>query len=235
MRCCRSSTRWTSARAYEVGRELARLPLDPRVARMLVAARDEGSRAGPDRRGGALGPGPARAAAGEGGSGRRAPRPLADERSDFLAFLKLWKLQAEPGLRRLCRENPVLSAHARMARCPRQLEATLAELKWPRSSVNPEKDYRDPSRAARGPARQHRHARRRPTVATPARAGSSSGSSGAPGRASRASGGRGGARRDDAALRPLRRGHRPEMARGARRAPHPARAPEPAGTGDAAR
>jgi ATP-dependent helicase HrpA len=132
-----------------VGRELARLPLDPRVARMLVAARAEGcleqvlviaaalSVQDPRER-----PLERAAAADE----RHAA--FADERSDFLAFLKLWKLQAEAGLRRLCRENFLSYPRMREWRdVHAQLETALAELKWPHSSVDPQKGYRQIHRA----------------------------------------------------------------------------------------
>src|SRR3970282_1033638 len=73
---------------------------------------------------------------------------FADERSDFLGFLKLWKLQEEPGLRRLCRENFLSYPRMREWRdIHAQLQATLAEFKWPRSSVDPEKGYRAIHRA----------------------------------------------------------------------------------------
>jgi ATP-dependent helicase HrpA len=133
----------------QVGRELSRLPLDPRVARMLVAARDEGcleqvliiaaalSVQDPRER-----PLERSAAADE-----RHAR-FADERSDFLAFLKLWPLQREPGLRRLCRDNFLSYARMREWRdVHAQLEAVLSELEWPRSSVDPQKGYRPIHRA----------------------------------------------------------------------------------------
>jgi ATP-dependent helicase HrpA len=124
-----------------VGSELAKLPLDPRVARMLVAARAEGclgqvlviaaalSVQDPRER-----PMDRAAAADE-----RHAR-FADERSDFLGFLKLWKLQDEAGLRRLCRENFLSVPRMREWRdIHAQLEATVAEMKWPRSAVDPQK------------------------------------------------------------------------------------------------
>ena len=132
-----------------IGRELARLPLDPRVARMLVAARAEGcldqvlviaaalSVQDPRERP------PDKAATADERHGA-----YADERSDFLAFLKLWKLQSEPGLRRLCRESFLSYPRMREWRdVHAQLEDTLAELKWPRSSVDPVKGYRAIHRA----------------------------------------------------------------------------------------
>jgi ATP-dependent helicase HrpA len=62
---------------------------------------------------------------------------FADEHSDFLALLKLWKLQEEPGLRRLCREN--FLSYPRMREW-RDVHAQLEEtLEWAESSVRPEK------------------------------------------------------------------------------------------------
>ena len=124
-----------------IGRELARLPLDPRVARMLVAAREERCLAQvriiaaalsvQDPRERPL----ERAAAADERHGR-----FADERSDFLGFLKLWKLQEESGLRRLCRENFLSYPRMREWRdVEAQLAKTLEELDWPGSSVNPER------------------------------------------------------------------------------------------------
>jgi len=125
----------------EVGRQLARLPLDPRVARLLVAARDEGcleevrviaaALSVQDPRERPL----ERAAAADERHAR-----FADERSDFLAWLKLWKLQGEAGLRRLCRDNFLSYPRMREWRdVEAQLRATLEELGWPPSSVNPDK------------------------------------------------------------------------------------------------
>jgi len=124
----------------DIGRELARLPLDPRLARMLVAARAEGSleqllviaaalsvqdpRERPMER----------AAAADERHAR-----FADERSDFLALLKLWKLQAEAGLRRLCRDDFLSYPRMREWRdVHAQLKKTLEEMRWPSSSANPQ-------------------------------------------------------------------------------------------------
>ncbi|HEV2430887.1 MAG TPA: ATP-dependent RNA helicase HrpA [Burkholderiales bacterium] len=125
-------------RLTPVGNELARLPLDPRVARMLVAAREERCLAQvriiaaalsvQDPRERPL----ERAAAADERHAR-----FADEHSDFLTFLKLWKLQEESGLRRLCRENFLSYPRMREWRdVHRQLEEALD---WPESSVRPEK------------------------------------------------------------------------------------------------
>jgi ATP-dependent helicase HrpA len=122
----------------QTGREIARLPLDPRVARMLVAAREEGcieqvriiaaalSVRDPRER-----PAERSAAADE----RHAK--FADERSDFLAFLKLWKLFDGP-LEKSCRENFLSIPRMREWRdISAQLQKTLEELDWPESSMNP--------------------------------------------------------------------------------------------------
>ena len=128
----------------EVGRELARLPLDPRLARMLVAARDEGCLDQVLIVAAALSvQDPRERPLDKAGEADERHGRYGDERSDFLGFLKLWKLQAEPGLRRLCRENFLSYPRMREWRDVHgQLEAMLAELKWPRSSVDPDKGYR---------------------------------------------------------------------------------------------
>jgi len=120
------------------GEELARLPLDPRVARMLVAAREEGCLAQvriiaaalsvQDPRQRPL----ERAAAADERHAR-----FADEQSDFLACLKLWKLQDESGLRRLCRDN--FLSYPRMREWRDVHEQLKQALDWPESAVRPEK------------------------------------------------------------------------------------------------
>jgi ATP-dependent helicase HrpA len=121
-----------------IGSELARLPLDPRVARMLVAAREEGCLAQvrivaaalsvQDPRQRPL----ERAAAADERHAR-----FADEQSDFLAFLKLWQLQEESGLRRICREN--FLSYPRMREWRDVHEQLKQTLEWPESSLRAEK------------------------------------------------------------------------------------------------
>jgi ATP-dependent helicase HrpA len=124
-----------------LGRELARLPLDPRVGRMLIAARAEGcleqvlviaaalSVQDPRER-----PLAKQAAADE-----RHAR-FDDERSDFLALLRLWKLQGEQGLRRICRDNFLSYPRMREWRdVQAQLQTAVAELGWKMSSAKAEK------------------------------------------------------------------------------------------------
>ena len=123
----------------DVGRELARLPLDPRVARMLVAAREgrclsqvrivAAALSVQDPRERRL----ERAAAADERHAR-----FADEQSDFLSYLKLWKLQDEPGLRRLCRDN--FLSYPRMREWRDVHEQLKETLDGPDASVRPEKD-----------------------------------------------------------------------------------------------
>jgi ATP-dependent helicase HrpA len=129
----------------DIGRELARLPLDPRVGRMLVAARAEGcleqmlvvaaalSVQDPRDR-----PLDKSAAADE----RHAK--FADERSDFLSLLKLWQASGQGAgsslSRRQCRENFLSYARMREWRDVHvQLRQTVEELEWRMSSANLEK------------------------------------------------------------------------------------------------
>jgi ATP-dependent helicase HrpA len=124
-----------------LGRELARLPLDPRVARMLVGGRDEGCleqvlvvaaalsvRDPRDR--------PLEKAAAADERHKR----FADERSDFLAFLKLWKFQSAGASRGVCRENFLSYMRLREWRdIHAQLRQSVEELGWKMSSANMEK------------------------------------------------------------------------------------------------
>jgi len=80
----------------DIGRQLARLPLDPRIGRMILAARQEGSLAEvlviaaalavQDPRDRPM----ERAAAAD-----AAQKKFDDEKSDFLSYLKLWKFYGE--------------------------------------------------------------------------------------------------------------------------------------------
>jgi ATP-dependent helicase HrpA len=125
----------------DVGRELARLPLDPRVGRMLIAARAEGcleqllviaaALSVQDPR--------ERPLAKQGAADERHTR-FADERSDFLALLKLWKLQGEQGLRRICRDNFLSTPRMREWRdVHTQLQNAVDELEWKSSSAKVDK------------------------------------------------------------------------------------------------
>jgi ATP-dependent helicase HrpA len=121
-----------------VGSELARLPLDPRVARMLVAAREEGCLAQVRVIAAALSvQDPRERPLDKAAAADERHARFADEQSDFLAFLKLWRLQDEPGLRRLCREN--FLSYPRMREWRDVHEQLKQTLEWPESSVRPEK------------------------------------------------------------------------------------------------
>jgi ATP-dependent helicase HrpA len=125
----------------DTGRELARLPVDPRVGRMLIGAREEGcleqmlviaaglSLQDPRER-----PMDMAAAADE------KHKRFADERSDFVAFLKLWKAFEQGASRKQCRENFLSYARMREWRdIHAQLLQSVEELEWKLSSANMEK------------------------------------------------------------------------------------------------
>ena len=122
----------------ETGRELAKLPLDPRIGRMLIAARSEGcleqvlviaaALSVQDPR---VRPMDSPAAADE------RHKRFADERSDFLAFLKLWQL-FEGKWEKACRENSLSVPRMREWRdVHSQLHATVSELGWRASRIDP--------------------------------------------------------------------------------------------------
>jgi len=128
-------------RLTEAGRELARLPVDPRVGRMLIGAREEGcleqmlviaaalSLQDPRER-----PLEKAAAADE----RHAK--FDDQRSDFLSFLKLWKAFGDGPSRKQCREHFLSYARMREWRdIHAQLRQSVEELEWKMSSANVEK------------------------------------------------------------------------------------------------
>ncbi|HTP61097.1 MAG TPA: ATP-dependent RNA helicase HrpA [Burkholderiales bacterium] len=130
-----------ASRLTEAGRELARLPLDPRVGRMLIGAREEGcleqmlviaaalSLQDPRER-----PMDKAAAADE------RHKQFADERSDFLSYLKLWKAFPPGATRKQCRENFLSYARMREWRdIHAQLRQSVEELEWRLSSANMEK------------------------------------------------------------------------------------------------
>jgi ATP-dependent helicase HrpA len=117
--------RSTSPRLTPVGHQLARLPVDPRLARMLVEASKRGlSARGPGHRRRARDPRRQGAAAGEARAGRPAAPPVLGagsrlgrraappDGSDFVAILRLWaylrdRRKAVSGnqFRRMCRDE----------------------------------------------------------------------------------------------------------------------------------
>src|SRR4051812_22801577 len=123
-----------------IGAELARLPLDPRIGRMLIAAREERCLAQVRTIAAALSvqdprerPHDKATAADE----RHAQ--FADERSDFLAFLKMAKL-FEHKMEKAARENFLSIPRMREWRdVAQQLARTLQELGWEETSAHAER------------------------------------------------------------------------------------------------
>jgi ATP-dependent helicase HrpA len=124
-----------------IGRELARLPLDPRVGRMLVAAREEGCLEQMLVIASALSlQDPRERPMDKAGAADEKHKRFADERSDFLSFLKLWAFTAAGASRRACRENFLSYARIREWRdIHRQLRQSVEELDWKMSGANMDK------------------------------------------------------------------------------------------------
>ncbi|MBV8031301.1 MAG: ATP-dependent RNA helicase HrpA [Betaproteobacteria bacterium] len=122
------------------GEELARLPLDPRVGRMLVAAREERCLAEVLVIAAALSvQDPRERPLDKAGSADERHAAFADDRSDFLAFLKLWKL-FEGKMEKAARENFLSIPRMReWSDIHQQLARTLEELGWAVTSANPDK------------------------------------------------------------------------------------------------
>jgi ATP-dependent helicase HrpA len=120
-----------------VGQELARLPLDPRIGRMLVAARTERCLAEVRTIAAALSvQDPRERPLDKAAAADERHARFADERSDFLAFLKMATLFEEK-MERQARENFLSIPRMREWRdVDGQLERLLEELGWPRSSAN---------------------------------------------------------------------------------------------------
>ena len=124
----------------EVGRQLARLPLDPCIARMILAARQEGSLAEVLIIAAALSlQDPRERPLERAGAADAAQAKFDDEKSDFLTYLKLWKFYQEAlahkksnrKLLELCRDN--FLSHRRMREwldIHSQLHTFVAELGW---------------------------------------------------------------------------------------------------------
>jgi ATP-dependent helicase HrpA len=124
-----------------IGRELARLPLDPRVGRMLVAAREEGCLEQVLVIAAALSlQDPRERPMDKAGAADEKHKRFADERSDFLAFLRLWKAFGDGASRKQCRENFLSYARMREWRDIHvQLRRAVEELDWKMSGANLEK------------------------------------------------------------------------------------------------
>ena len=137
----------------DTGRQLARLPLDPRIARMVLAAKDEGSLAEvlviasalavQDPRDRPM----ERAAAAD-----AAHKKFADEKSDFLAYLRMWKFHGEliehkksnKKLLQACRDQFLSPTRLREWRDVHfQIKEFVSELGWKVGEVtlDPHKQY----------------------------------------------------------------------------------------------
>jgi ATP-dependent helicase HrpA len=129
----------------DIGRELARLPLDPRIGRMLVAARAERCLAQVRIIAAALSvQDPRSRPADKAAAADERHAQFADQRSDFLAYLKLWQL-FDGKWEKACRENFLSVPRMREWRdVETQLGRTLEELEWPASSST---EYRNIHRA----------------------------------------------------------------------------------------
>ncbi len=173
-----------------LGRKLAKLPLDPRVGRMILAALDNAcltemliiasalSVQDPRDR-----PMEQQQAAAD-----QAHKKFADEKSEFLSYLKIWNWferrdraqeNQPPAAGKLPRQLPVADAPARMAR-----RAFAAADHRARAGLAPERSAGHLRAAAHGaadrPAGQYRLQGARTTRSTSARAASSSTSGPAP-------------------------------------------------------
>jgi ATP-dependent helicase HrpA len=124
----------------ETGRQLARLPLDPCIARMILAAKTEGSLAEVLIIASALSlQDPRERPMERAGAADAAQLKFDDEKSDFLAYLKLWKFYQEAlahkksnrKLAELCRDNFLSYNRMREWRdIHSQLHTFVAELGW---------------------------------------------------------------------------------------------------------
>jgi len=123
-----------------IGEELARLPLDPRVGRMLVAGREEKCLEQVRTIAAALSvQDPRERPADKAAAADERHAQFADERSDFLSCLKLVQL-FHGKMERACRENFLSVPRMREWRdVDTQLAKTLAELGWPASSSAPDR------------------------------------------------------------------------------------------------
>ena len=139
----------------ETGRQLARLPLDPCIARMILAAREEGSLAEVLIIASALSlQDPRERPMERAGAADSVQAKFDDEKSDFLAYLKLWKFYEEAlahkkSNRKLidqCRDNFLSYNRMREWRdIHSQLHTLVAELGWKLSQK--EADYAQVHRA----------------------------------------------------------------------------------------
>jgi ATP-dependent helicase HrpA len=131
----------------DIGRSLARLPVDPRIGRMVLAAHEEGSLAEVLVIAAALAvQDPRERPMDRAQAADAAQKPFADERSDFLGFLKLWKFfedglhhESNRKLHRACRDHFLSFNRMREWRdIHAQLKELAAELGWTAGESNPD-------------------------------------------------------------------------------------------------
>ena len=123
-----------------VGAELARLPLDPRIGRMLIAAREEHCLEQVRLIAAALSVrDPRERPLDKAGAADERHAQFAVDRSDFLAFLNMAKL-FDQKMEKQARENFLSIPRMREWRdVAQQLKRTLDELGWEETSVHPER------------------------------------------------------------------------------------------------
>ena len=123
----------------DIGRSLARLPVDPRIGRMVLAAHEEGSLAEVLVIAAALAvQDPRERPLERAQAADAAQKQFADERSDFLGYLKLWKFfedglhhESNRKLQKACREHFLSFNRMREWRdIHAQLKELAAELGW---------------------------------------------------------------------------------------------------------
>ena len=129
----------------ETGKQLAKLPVDPRIARMVLAARSENALREVLVIASALSvQDPRERPADRAGSADEAQKKFDDEKSDFLSWLKLWKffeegLQSGKSGRKLhqtCRDHFLSYNRMREWRdIHGQLKELVAELGWKISEI----------------------------------------------------------------------------------------------------
>ena len=123
----------------EIGRKLARLPVDPRIGRMVLAAKEEGCLAEVLVIAAALSvQDPRERPLERAQAADEAQKKFADEKSDFLGFLKLWRFfeeglhhESNRKLHKACREHFLSFNRMREWRdIHSQLKELVAELGW---------------------------------------------------------------------------------------------------------
>jgi ATP-dependent helicase HrpA len=131
----------------EVGRALARLPVDPRIGRMVLAANEEGSLAEVLVIAAALAvQDPRERPMDRAQAADEAQKKFADERSDFLGYLKLWRFfdeglhhESNRKLHKACREHFLSFNRMREWRdIHSQLKELAAELGWKAGDMKPD-------------------------------------------------------------------------------------------------